>query len=92
MNISQRGNLIRRCRSLISTIMQATLTKKLISNARKLPMMIRVEVRTGVANHEVYCMIKVARKHRLQMNATREKNNSFRIPQLGVKLRYFAHY
>lgn len=39
-----------------------------------------------------YCIMNVTAKQTLQINATREKNNNFRIPQLAVKLRYFAHY
>src|SRR5687768_14872101 len=50
-----------------------------------------VEDNNGSASHEMYCIRKVMRKHTLQINATREKNNNFRIPQLGVKLHYFAH-
>jgi hypothetical protein len=51
-----------------------------------------VEEKTCPFSREVYCMRKVTRKQTLQINATREKNNNFRIPQLGVKLHYFAHY
>lgn len=38
-----------------------------------------------------YRMSQVSRKQILQIKATREKNISFRIDQVGVKLHYFVH-
>ena len=37
-----------------------------------------------------YRMSQVSKKQMLQIKATREKNNSFRIDQVGVKLHYFV--
>lgn len=37
-----------------------------------------------------YRISTVSKKQMLQIKATREKNNSFRIDQVGVKLHYFV--
>lgn len=51
-----------------------------------------VEDKNSAGSQVVYCTRKVTRKQTLQINATREKNNNFRMAQLGVKLHYFTHY
>ena len=75
-----------------SSIAYQTLTAKFITRAKKFPKIRMVDERNSAGSHIVYCIRNVKRKQTLQMNATREKNNNFRIPQLGVKLHYFAHY
>ena len=67
------------------------LTPKFTNSANTLPRIIIVDDNTGAGSHEVYCIRKVNKKQTLQINATREKNNNFRMAQLGVKLHYFAH-
>ena len=67
-------------------------TPKFTKSAKTFPNIIIVDDNTGDGTHDVYCIKKVIMKQTLQRNATREKNNNFRIPQLAVKLHYFAHY
>lgn len=89
---SHRGNGERAVLLVNSNTAHTQLIIMFITSANTFPIIIMVDEAISPGPQEWYCMRKLIKKQTLQMKATLEKNNNFRIPQLGVKLHYFAHY
>lgn len=90
--ISHWGSCSSSVLRLNSKMPQKTFTPRFIMRAKTFPNIRMVEDKNRAGSQVVYCTRKVTRKQTLQINATREKNNNFRMAQLGVKLHYFTHY